>query len=173
DYPIRKLFIASLYDDEQPWESYNKIKLTEDDDKRVIINDMATSDWLKINNRQDWVIEEVWMLGASAADEFWITPTYNVSVADGNAGADQAGFVDADGYGGVVHYTFAAGEIVQFLIRGLCPHGATEIPFGKQYDPGDWYDVHMRKNVKLDLTTGSTASTDATIQVFLQQFRTY
>lgn len=174
DYPIRKMFVASLYDDEQPWESYNKIKLDEDDGKRVIINDMRTSDWLKINNRQDWIVEEVMFLGASGADEFWITPTYNVSMAAsyGTAG-HSLDYQDAWSYGGVVHWTAEGTDTAQILIRGLCPHGTTEFPFGKQEVIDDWYDVRGHKNVKLDITTGSTASTSATIQVFLQQFRTY
>lgn len=173
DYPIRKMFIASLYDDEQPWESYNKIKLQEDDGKRVIINDMRTSDWLKINNRQDWIVEEFMVTGATGADELWITPTYNVTQSLNSFGSFSEDYIDAWGYGGVVHFTAEGTTQIFGVVRGLCPHGATEFPFGKQEVIEDWYDVRGHKNVELDITCGSTANTSATIEVFLQQFRTY
>lgn len=174
DYPIRKLFMASLYDDEQPWEVINKIRLSEDDDKKIVINDMRGSDWLKINNRQDWIVEEAMFLGATGADEFWITSTYNISLAASyGTGGHSLDYQDAWSYGGVVHWTAEGTDTAQFIVRGLCPHGAIEIPFGKQGDPTDWYDVHMNKNVMLDITCGSTANTSATLQVFLQQLRTY
>ncbi|MCK5138349.1 MAG: hypothetical protein KAQ85_00770 [Thermodesulfovibrionia bacterium] len=173
DFPIRKLFIASLYPGEQPWESFNKIKLTEDDQKRIIINDMKTSDWLKMVNRQDWIVEELMGNDTDGGVAHYITPTYNIGNAIGSNVSDNAVVVSNDQYGGRITLTGDDAEQTMMLIRGLCPHGAVEFPFGKQEDPGDWYDVHLRKNVKLDITTGSTASTSATIQVFLQQFRTY
>lgn len=171
DYPIRKMLLQSLVAGKQPWEQYNKIKLSEDHDKRVPINNLSTSDWLKIVDTEDWIVEEVYVEGTGSQQAAYITPSYNIGVTDAGYLSDNVSYQSAPSYGGVVYWLAESTEQDSLLVRGLCPHGATEIPFGNQNDVGDWYDVRKIRSLVLDITSGSTAT--GTIEIVLQQYRHY
>jgi len=67
DYPYRLLIVQSLAAGKQPWEQYNKIKLSIDHDRYVPINGVKTSDLLKLFRLADPIVEEICGTGTGSA----------------------------------------------------------------------------------------------------------
>ena len=171
DLPYRKLLVQSLSGGKHPWENYNKIKLSEDNDAVVIINDESTSDLLKLFNDMPAIVENVRALDLDAGVDLYVTPTYQ-TFATGLGMATFNGSLRADqDYGGTLAVVGDDAEHVQFQVVGFNPHGAMEIPFGKKDEIADWYDVSKVGSLALTITAGSGAS--GTVQIVSQQVRNY
>lgn len=171
DLPYRFLLIQSLTAGKQPWEQYNQVKLTEDNDARVVINDEKTSDLIKLLQDYPRIVEYILAYGLSAAPTIYCTPTYETQVgAIGIDSADAALFA-VQPQGGAFAATGTAAKLSQWLATGFIPHGAMAIPFGKKDTIEDWYDVSKVGALKLILTAGSGAS--GTCQIVSQQLKKY
>lgn len=172
DYTIRKLIIMSHVDDKQPWELYNEVKLSEDNDRRIPIDD-KTSDLLKYFGGLFPRISES-LEGATADSEkdFWIMSTYEVELA-GMAMGNAAAYLKSDYmYGGNVDLRASAACNFKALITGSAPFGALCLPFGIQDDHEDWYSMAGIGNLRLTLKAGTIAGTP-TCEVLTEQLRTY
>ena len=171
DYRIRKLFIQSYAADLQPWQQYNKVKLHVDDGASVLIDDVSTSDLLKLYMPDRRIVESVLGTGTGSAVTHYLAASYDVyGSLTGFDTATTTNFAQQS-YGGTVDIGFDNAEHFQSVFQGLAPHGTMEIPFGVQNMMDDWLEVSLIKSLKLDITAGSSAS--GTVQIFLQQMRTY
>jgi len=102
DHTMRKLIIMSLVSDKMPWQLFNEVKLSEDNDKRVPVND-KTSDLLKYFGAQFPKIKES-IEGATAdsTKDFFCMSTYEIELA-GMAMGNAAAYLKTDYmYGGTI-----------------------------------------------------------------------
>ena len=171
DLPYRKILVQSLSAGKQPWENFNKIKLSEDNDAVVIINDESTSDLLKLFSDDPRIIERIVTHGTGAAQTIYCTPTYDQNCV--GMGMDQAdtSIFATQGYGGTESVLGENTVADQYHVSGRNPHGAMEIPFGRQDEPADWYNVSKVGSLAMTITGGSGAS--GTVQIVSQQVRNY
>lgn len=171
DYDIRKLLIQSLYADKQPWEQYNRIKISEDNDRRIPVNNLRTSDLLKLYKNDVRVQEDMMLLMVSTPDTFYVAATYDtVATGTGMVAADAA-IASVQSYGGTIAILGTNTQAHEWHVTGMAPHGTLCIPFGEQDKIEDWYVVKPINELLLDITAG--AGTVGNIQVVTQQFRTY
>lgn len=172
DYPYRKLLLQARKAGSPPFWCFDNIKLSEDQDKRIVVDNDFRSIMMGIGRENAFIREDLTCCGAVAAQSYHVTPTVNV-VATGNGWSASLASGDIStwaGDGGYVQVICAAAENIVLHINGWCPHGTLQIPFGLQDKIEDWYDVARVGNLKLDIKDGVTGSTS---KVFLQQLRTY
>ena len=176
DHPYRKLFIRSLYVGVEPDQIIDNIKLSEDQDKRVIFNHNTRELFQQLAEDNPRLAEAIICpITTSQTYGFCtmssrvygsITPWAETVVVNQNA------FYDGDG-GRFKKIASTAGANVQVKVEGYSPHGTFEIPFGDQNDMEDWYDPSALRALRLDITGASGISTTKTCQIFLQQLRRY
>lgn len=171
DLAYRFILIQSLTSGKAPIEQFNKVKLTEDNDARVVINDEQTSDLIKLLQEYPRIEEYLLANDLDGAPTLYCTPTYLTLVtAMGLNSADTALFANQP-YGGSIVATGTNAKLSGWHVSGLCPHGAVSLLFGKRDVIDDWYDVAKIGALKLILTAGSGAS--GTCQIVSQQIRKY
>ncbi len=171
DMPYRKMLINSLTDDKQPYQQYNVIKLSEDNDAVVIINGEPTTSLIKLLQNLPFIEEHIDCQDLDNDHGVFATVTDNGKVvAQAKDAADTTMFVGGLN-GGKFLATTANGQLVQFHANGLIPHGALEIPFGDQNTIADWYDVSKVGSLAMTITAGSGAS--GSVQLVSQQLKLY
>ena len=172
DMPIRKLMVSSLAAGYQPWQQYNAIKIDEDNDKHVIL-DQGTTDLLKyLLTHLPPYVETLDGRSSTSEVNFYITPTYEVNAAFAGIGGYFSEITTTDQYGGYLKVDCnTASTSWQALVRGYCPHGATAIDFGDQDDFEDWWDVRSLKSARARILAGSGGS--GTIDLVTQQLKRY
>ncbi len=171
DLPYRALMIKSLTAGKQPWEQYNQIKLSENNDQVVIINDEKTSDLLKLLDGLNPIQESIIGLSETAGVTHYQTSSYNTGIVGVGLDAFNAAISIAQNSGGSFILKGDAGESCQVNAQGQNPHGCLLLPFGKQMDIADWYDVTKVGSLKLTITAGSGAS--GTAEIVSQQLKLY
>lgn len=172
DYPYRKLFIQGLERGAPPHWVLGRIKLSEDQDKRIIVDD-DFRDILFGMGRKNAYISEAWNgVGQTSQAVYHVTPTMDVHGAatgwSNVLATKQADSYDGDG-GEFKIICEGLGNIV-FNVSGWAPHGVVCIPFGDDQNIDDWYNVDAVGSLKLDVTGGRTGTTS---KVFVQQYRKY
>jgi len=173
DYPMRKLIVQSLAAGKQPWEQYNKLTLSEDQDKRIPINNMRTSDLLKMEPDTTKIVENVIGVGTGSAAAVYCTPTYATYVAISSLTSALSTVATTQAYGGYFTVNTDSAELYQSVITGFAPHGALNLLHHDEYDMNDWYDVGKLKSLKLKVVAGSGCTTSSTAQIVTQQLRRY
>lgn len=173
DYAIRKLMLMSLSAAKQPWEQYNKVKLTEDKGRKLVIDSIKTSDLLKITPGNNYIRETIRGAIASAARTFYITGTQDVQVSMIPMQVAATGYSCDYSYGGTVALTTTNSINIDAIVTGKAPHGALVYPFGDQENMTDWYVVNKLKSLNLTLTAGSSVGSSSTCQIVVQQMRSY
>ena len=172
DYPYRKLLIQGLYRDNPPHEVLGKIKLSEDQDKKVVIDDEFRALLFGMGRKNAFVREILTTSGVAAKRTVHITPTMDVMATANQWRNDTHGGAIGtyNGDGGQYEYWSEVAQNVVHHISGWAPHGVLCIPFGDQNDIDDWYNVAGIGNLKLDVTDGKTTTTS---KIFIQQVRGY
>ena len=171
DYPIRGLYIQPFLRGTESVLCIEKIKLSEDQDKRIVYDHDMTA-IMAANAERYPEVEEAYIYPVTTSGAYlYIAPTNHViGVGSLWAAASTALSVNCyDGDGGKLHVYGSANGNVQIRVRGDLPHAVLELPFGLKDDPADWYDVRGVGNLKLDITGNSAAVT----HLFLQQARGY
>jgi len=173
DHALRKLIIMSLSAGKQPWEQFNTVKLSEDNDKKVPIDD-KTSDLLKYFGNLYPPIDE-YIVGAALTTtrNFFMMSSYEV-MAQAMATDYTDSYMRSDlSYGGRINIRGKAAANFMARIRGFAPFGSLCIPFGDQGNNGDWFDVTEIGNLRLTLKAGSTPGSSSTCEVLTEQLRKY
>lgn len=171
DFPYRKLILQSMSTTKQPWEQYNQVKLSQDNDSKVVINDEKTSDLLKLLRLWPQFTETIYAKTAAAANQvIHCTPSYERIATLVGVAADSDAYI-IDTYGGAITVYDDAAASIMMVLSGLSPHGTLCIPFGDQTEIEDWYKVSEIGSLRLTLKAGSGAS--GTCEVITQQIRNY
>ncbi len=173
DFPVRMLMLLSRAAAKAPYEQFNQIKLTEEQDKKVILEGY-TSDFQKVieGNYPLWLDLIYGACSAAGVDHF-ITPTFDAYPMLNSEGAVQAIGQGAFTNGGTktIKGTGAGNFLGTFV--GRCPHGSLPIPMGNINDPSDWWDVTNLANARMKITAGASCDTTAAMQIITQQARSY
>jgi len=172
DFPYRKMFLQSRYDSNPPYWMFDQIKLSSDQDKKVILNGDFREIMMSIGRENAFIQELLTACPAAAQRVFHVTPTCDVMTVATEWNEDAHGLELAcyDGDGGHLEAIAEVACNAQFHVQGWAPHGTLCIPFGKQGIIEDWFDVSKVGNLKLDCLSGVTLATQ---KLFIQQHRSY
>jgi hypothetical protein len=179
DFPIRLIVVKACAEEEGACVQAEDIKLSEDHDKRVII-DEETERYIERIAYQypDWV-EFVECRGTTGGRSIYITPTHNADVAAAlSAYANTYGTVAwAGGQLRTAYHSTNVG--IKGWVHGQCPHGCIPILCGDLNDPADFWEVADLKSLRLELHSRNAADggvcdqTDSYTKVIVQQVRPY
>lgn len=177
DYTYRKLLIRNLEAGTEPSQNIANVKLSEDQDKRVIFNHGMVDLLRTIAFDHPLLVEQIMFACTTGGVSVFTTVSERATAtfADWAAAVVSGAYASYGSAGGrmtAICGTGATNAIA--IVTGYVPHGVYEIPFGDQNDPDDWFKVGEGiGSLKLDITgSGGLAGTE-TCQIFLQQMRPY
>lgn len=174
DYPYRMVLVSSLKTRLAVWELFDKIKLSSDNDKKVIIDGDARQLIKMLDQQFGPYTETIQGVVSAAYATFYITPTSKCNVVTAGRMGAASYFTTWQTFGGTMEIIAnAASQNFQSLAHGYAPHGALAIPLGDLQDPEDWFDVAMVGSLKLRLRGESSVSSAPTCDVVIQQLRPY
>jgi hypothetical protein len=173
DHPVRLLMLLSRAASKAPHEQYNQIRLTEDQDKTILLEGY-TSDFVKViaGLFPLWA-DRLYGTASGAGVAHFITPTFDAYPSLNAEGTSAQVYAEAFVNGGTK--TIHADVATNFhgLYTGYCPHGAIALPMGSLFDEEDWWDVTKIGSARIKITAGSSVEASSTLQVVLQQLRRY
>lgn len=173
DYPLRILMLLSRAAGKNPYDQYNFIKLSENNDKKIPFN-MRTEDLMKnLNPHYHRIAEYLTGTATTSSVNHYITPTYQVAISPDNVAAPGGAWVAGAGTGGLTSISAGSAGIFQATVIGSNPMGSVAIPMGDLMNEADWYDLHAISDLKLILTAGSSVLANSTCQTILQQLVKY
>lgn len=173
DHAYRKILLRALTAGTEPEAIISNFKLSEDQDKRVIFDDVPDMIQRAITPRLPEVMEHYWFSLNTSNRYLFIAPTSKVTAVGAvwatTGVAQDAAFYDGDG-GRLKTIATANPSNTQIHVRGWHPHGVWDFPMGDPDEIDDWFDVSGVGSLKADITaTGATGTTE----IFLQQLRRY
>lgn len=171
DYPFRFVILQS-YEEGKNWnDQFGYLKFTVDTDRRVLLNDISTSEFLKCQIPNDLVEEDFAGVGTNGAVDYFCVPTYEAyTTAIGRSAASPALFC-AQLAGPTVAVTGTAPEAWQAHHEGYAPFGGMNLTLCDRGDITSWLDETKSMSIKLDITAGAAAA--GTAYVVTQQLRRY
>ena len=174
DLPIKMLMFQGDYLATALIQQINKIKLSEDQDAKIPLNN-NTSDILKMlaADLPPW-IESLRGNATTSQVNFFGTCFYEQRVV-------LVGIMSTINYGetterdgGGFYVDMTTGAEFDGILTGYAPHGCVGLEFGDPWDMEDWYDLAPNiKSLKAILTAGSSASASGTNKVITQQLKKY
>ncbi|MBA7494508.1 hypothetical protein ES702_05084 [subsurface metagenome] len=173
DFPYRKLFLRAQRYDFKPTVQVDQIKISEDNDKRIPVDNTSEEVLKAIQSSTPPYREALTYPGYVAARFVYVTPTYRALYGAApwrNVQTEMNTSVGFGDGGRIAHVETASGPNIQIFGEGYLPHGVFEIPFGLQNEPDDWYDVGKVGSLKADITGGESTGS---AELMLQQFRKY
>jgi len=174
DYPIRKLLVQSWHDNEEPDIVISSLKLSEEHDKRIVVDESVMNLIRMVESRVPRYQE---MLSGKTGSSvtFYVTPHKDITISPIGADSTVLDLYHTWSGGGAKVIDAATDGMFHALVTGRCPAGAVPLFFGKQDVIEDWYDVTRLNSVRLKIVQGSsfTADTAATVDVITQQMRSY
>jgi hypothetical protein len=173
DYNYRTILFGSLSAGNSPSSQLEKVTLSIDNDRKVLINSLVVSDLLKMLHGP-YVEETILAMGSGSAITFYITPAYETYAVVGPMGSALAATTNvAQAQGGTISILSDASEAFQGLIRGLAPHGFLALPQGLQSDIDSWLPINNIGSLQLTIKAGSSVGSSSTAEVLTQQLRNY
>jgi len=174
DHVYRKLLLKCQTAGTEPGQLITSIKLSEDQDKRVIF-DQQPNDLIRMLLAGWPQVEEDYWFALNTSNRYLMIAPSQAVTAYGEvwaavAVAQDPAFYDGDG-GRLKTIAAANPSNTQIHVRGWLPHGVFLIPFGDQDDPDDWFDVTGIKSLRADVNVFAAAT--GGLQLFLEQVRTY
>jgi len=176
DFVYRKLLVRCQYPGHEPGALLRSLKLSEDQDKRVIFDHRFTEIMRSMSQNSPMYHETILGIAMIAGNYQYCTPTERVFGTinrwESSVGAGETAFYDGDG-GRCDVTSQSLDSNCQIDVQGWCPHGVYEIPFGLQGEIEDWFDVTKIGSLRADILSKTAASSDDSLQIFLQQLRNY
>jgi hypothetical protein len=176
DFAYRKLFARIQKYGTGADYCFDTVKLSEDNDKRIPLNHTINQILKTLVGQSPQVQEWILVEGSEVSKNGYCTmtywPTFQATMWEAVASAWGVAVLEGDGGRFKVDMATAHGN-TQLHGLGWCPHGVIEIPFGRQDELEDWYDVTKVKNLRLDIKAASGMSSSESCQVFMQQLRKY
>ena len=176
DYPYRKLFIRNLEAGTEPCQNIGNVKLSEDQDKRVVLDQSMVTMLRTIALEHPVLVEQIMFAATAAGVNVFTTATERCTAtfAKWAAAVGTLPYASYGSAGGRMVVYSGSSENAVAIVTGYTPHGVFEVPFGDQLDMEDWYKVNVGiGNLKLDITGASGLAGTETCQIFLQQLRKY
>lgn len=146
------------------------VVLSEDNDKRIPINDTAND--LSRFFGAEWgeYSEFVRIMLTTSLAAYYVTPGDNTRLAGASMVAAKVISAQA-AQGGKVNVEIEATGQGQFQVTGTLPHQVLAIPFGRRDDINEWFDVSRLTSLRLSLKGGSASA--GTYRIITEQYRKY
>jgi len=174
DLKIRKLIVKAVVVGTELCQTMDNIKLSEDFDKRIII-DNTPDEIDRMYPEENAAYDETFDVPASTGNRNWhCTPSDRGNAIACGWSATAANYASTYGIVGMRTGIIAATAGVNLNVhaRGFNPCSTVSIPMGDEWDPNDWLDPSGLKNLRLDLL--SLAAGDAsTAEILVQQLKPY
>ena len=178
DHTIRKLLIQSDSTDKNPFEVLDQVKLSEDNDRKVVF-DLTGEEFYRTNNNMWPRIEYNMILDAVVtAKTIFSVVSYDVGIKieyDGTAFVTAQSLFAAPTYTNNKIALAASVDIAadKASIGGFIPFSVMCWPFGLQMDDTDWYDVKKLGSLQLINKGAASVGTTPEAKIVLQQARLY
>jgi len=174
DYPYRMILVVGPSHGIMPMWRIDKMKLSEDFDKKIPLPTTDTLQLLQgIVQMYPRIMDHIIAQVATTETNIPMTAGYE-GFAVGSPYGDTHGVVAfGNGAGGNIHAYAESASTYWIHAGGWCPHGYVQIPLCDVDDIEDFYDVSALKNLRLDLTAGTTPGTSDAVKVIGQQLRMY
>jgi len=172
DYPFRKLLIQAYTADYQPWQVANEIRLSEDNDKRIPVDEKVSALMKYYNTIHPRWNEGLYaVLTATGADFYW-TPQFDAVICGMSETAGAVLSIEGQPMTSPKELASSSSGNALLDVSGFNPHGIVPLLFGDQSDPTDWYDVSRLGSLKLRIKAGSAGS-NGDVSIITQQLRRY
>lgn len=170
EVPLRKLLIMNTNDNEEVHLEFEKVKIVEDEGKRVVF-DCDTIDLLRtMEARYNRFGEYVSGRVGTAGEEFYLTQCKDIMFGIIGGSTTAAYYHGAWSGGRLRSLKGSATQVFGGHVTGRCPHGAVPIFFGKQDDPNDWWDLSRVGKAQAQITASSGPDTNKN-NVVVGQFK--
>ena len=174
DYPIRFVMPAGFSNDQEPNIQINSVKLTEDHDKRVVLETTGKHLLKMCEAQYPEIIEHGEAnLEANADQECFVTPTKDIQMIP-IMKEDSDGIIHAPWSGGNGRILDASvGGVCTFVCSGRAMHGVIPIAMGRKDRPDEWWNTPELGSARIKMVTHADGDTAALFELLLQQKRTY
>lgn len=173
DLPIKMIMLESRADDDGPHDQYESVKITEEFDKRIIIDADILDVIRMVMGDYPMIIETGSFATTAGLRDYDIAPGYETNCVV--SGGQALVVYGAAGYkhGSEISIIGSGNGQLNVHSRGWCPHNAVPFVFGDPKDPADWWDVSKVGSARMKITSGSGANTSADTCVVIQQLKSY
>lgn len=173
DFDYTKIVINSLAGGKNPHEQYNKVKLTIDNDRKVPINNLSTSDLMKLVQNFSRIVESLEGIATGSGVDHFCTVAYDVYANITNMDAALTNNYVPQDYGGTLSIVGDSNEHFQCNVQGVAPHGSLCLPFDGEDESDSLLRVGDIGDLELILTAGSSVLGSSTAEIVIQQVRNY
>lgn len=178
DHPIRFMMPIAANNNEEPDVQFETIKVSEDNDKRVVFN-MKTMNAIRMYCQMYPKWSEYFSGRVHTTPvSHYVTPGKDLCFAiPMSEGSDTYTWVIWSG-GQLRKIDSGAIHTFQGNVEGICPHGGVVLPCGKQDVIEDWWQVQGLGSARMTLTGRANAAlggvdTNKTTDIVIQQFHRY
>ena len=174
DHPIRFLMPIAGNNNEEPDIQFEKIKVSEDNDKRVVFN-LTCMQAIRMYCQMYPKWSE-YFAGQhhTTPRNYYVTPGKDLCFAiPDSESSDSYQWVLWSG-GQLRQTDTGAAHTFQGNVEGICPHGGVILPCGKQDKIDDWWQVQGLGSARMTLTPRAAGcDTNKTTDLIIQQFHRY
>ena len=174
DLPIRKLYVQSPMTNAEVADNLGRTRLDEDNDKRVVY-DLALLRWEAFNFKWFGEVEQR-VLGQgvrAVGSPIFAAPTVAGMIWISNTITEDAWNSGAGVGGRYAPILVSPNSLVFGGVIGHAPYGAYCMPFGKQDNIDDWYDVTRIGDLRFRVWGGTGVGATPILATVLQQLRRY
>jgi|SRR5208337_949056 len=172
DRVLRKLMLQGVGAGYAPYQIYDQLKLSENNDAAIPLNSYTTKieKWVhtKYGRFEEYLAAQL----VSGGRAYYVMPTMDLRVAGLGVTAAE---VITDAATTVLNPTTilsAQGGLANLGVSGYDPHGCLPLEFGDPQNIDDWYDVTGLGSLNLNIIAGS-AGVSGSVNVVTEQLRKY
>jgi hypothetical protein len=172
DRVLRKLMLQGVGNGYWPYQIYDQLKLSENNDAAIPLNTYTTKLEKWIHTKYGRFEEYLGAQLVSGGRTYYTMPTFDMRIAGLGVTAAE---VITDAATSITNPTtiLSAQQGLAYLgISGYDPHGCLPIEFGDQQNIDDWYDVTGLGSLNLNIIAGSAAGAGS-VNVVTEQKRLY
>lgn len=173
DHPIRLVMPAAASKTEEPNVNIDSVKLSEEQDKRVLI-ECDTKQALKLFEADypPWQEQVEGVLVANTDKHNFVSPCKDIQL-NPVMSADSDGIIHAPWSGGYDRVLDASvGGTFTMRVSGRSAFGILPLPMGRKDNIDDWWDTPSLGSARIKMVTGA-GDTSALFELLLQQYRKY
>jgi len=171
DYPFRFVILQNHGTTAAPNDNFGTLKFTIDTDRRVLLNDISMTEFLKVNIPMDLVEERYAGLGTAGLVSYYGAASYDIVSSGVGRSANSAALYVAQYWGRRVQVLGNAAVSFQVLQEGYAPFGGVDLLFTDKDDPTTYLSPVGTNSIQLDIQGG--AAVVGTGLIVTQQARTY
>lgn len=174
DRELRAIYIKSIVSGKQPYEQYNELKLSQNNDQKVIYENNVSDILKEILMTYPDIAEQHEMAVGTTIETFYCAPTYEENFPGCGLGTGNNYINAVKTRGGVFEVDSSAdGTYAQLTAHGYCPHGMMILPLGKLEEVDDGFPASPNDKLRLKLKGGSSVGSSSTCEILVEQVKRY